>query len=75
MEHTGHRSLDGVRSYKRISQEQQATLTVIMNLSAPEPKRQHVAMASSQKQHGVAPTQLSMQDCSNFTININYGNM
>lgn len=75
MERTGHRSLDGVRSYKRTSQEQQATLSDIMNLSAPEPKRQHVAMASGQKQHGVAPTQLSIQDCSNFTININYGNM
>ena len=36
MERTGHRSLDGVRSYKRTSQEQQVTLSDIMNLSAPE---------------------------------------
>ena len=75
MERTGHRSLDGVRSYKRTSEEQQVALSDIMNLSAPEPKRQHVAMGSSQKQLGVAPAQLSIQDCSNFTININYGNM
>ena len=61
MQRTGHRSLDGVRSYKRTSQEQQVTLSDIMNLSAPEPKRQHVAMASSQKQLGVAPAQLSIQ--------------
>ena len=32
MEHTGHRSLEGVRTYKRISKQQRAALSDILNL-------------------------------------------
>ena len=33
MSHTGHRSVDGVRSYKRISEEQKKTISSVLNLA------------------------------------------
>ena len=80
MERTGHRSLDGVRSYKRTSQQQKEALSDIMNLSVPEPKQQKLDIGSSsaacsQQQIGMAPAQLSLQNCSNININISYGQM
>ena len=73
MECTGHKSIDGVRSYKRMSSEQQVALSDKINLRALEPKWQHVA--SSAITQAMAPAQLSLQDCGTVTININYGNI
>ena len=36
MERTGHRSLDGVRTYKRVSSQQHRMLSGILNLSSEE---------------------------------------
>jgi len=78
MERTGHRSLDGVRSYKQTSKEQLEVVSDIVNLSAPEPKKQktlnpHTVPYSHAQQMGVAPAQISLQNCSNITFNITYG--
>ena len=44
MERTGHHSVDGVRSYKRTSQQQVEVLSDVLNLSAAKtPKRVKVA--------------------------------
>ena len=77
MERTGHRSLDGVRCYKRTSEEQRVALSDIVNLTAPKTKKQKVssshesqAAACSQlsQQMGSAPAQISLQHCSNITL-------
>jgi hypothetical protein len=31
MAHTGHRSVDGVRTYKRVSEEQRRSLSTVLN--------------------------------------------
>ena len=73
MERTGHRSIDGVRSYKRTSDEQRIVLSDIINNSSsvPAAKRQHAEITCSQQQVGLSPSSLSIQNCSNFTLNIN----
>ena len=70
MERTGHKSLDGVRSYKRTSAQQQSALSDIINLSAPIPKKANMATNQQQMMMGA---QLSIQGCTNCTINVNYG--
>ena len=65
MERTGHRSIDGVRSYKRTSEQQRTALSDLLNLSAPETKRMNIA-ANHQ-------ATLTIEGCSNCTINVNYG--
>ena len=66
MERTGHRSLDRVRSYKRSSDEQHLALSEIVNgLLKPA-----TLTANQQLQMtGTAPG-VSLQNCSNITINI-----
>ena len=82
MERTGHRSLDGVRSYKRTSDQQREVLSDIVNLSTPDPKKQKItnpqntevaACIQNTQQMGIAPSQISLQSCSNITFNITYG--
>ena len=84
MERTGHRSLDGVRSYKRTSPEQRQALSDIVNLTTPQPKKQKMmsphnpeAATCSQntQQMGLAPAQISLQSCNNITFNITYGSV
>ena len=70
MEWTGHRSLDGVRSYKRTSEEQQAALSDIINMALPGPQPPTSSYGTTSQQLGA---QLSIQGCANCTININYG--
>ena len=70
-----NRSLNGVRSYKRTSQQKKEALSDIMNLPVPKPKQQKLDIGStiaacSQQQIGMAPAQLSLQNCSNI---IQYG--
>ena len=71
MERTGHRSLDGVRSYKRTGKEQHAALSDIINLTASSlaPTVTTGMVASLQQQTG---TQLCIQACTGCTINVNY---
>ncbi len=76
-ERTGHRSLDGVRNYKRTSDEQRQTLSDIVNLvTPPEAKKQKMAVGCSQgnQQIGAAPAQISLQNCQNITFAFNYAN-
>ena len=82
MERTGHRSINGVRCYKRTCQEQQEVLSDIINVSIPNPKKQKtlsahssevVAYTQNTQQMGLAPAQISLQSCSNITFNISYG--
>ena len=49
MERTGHRSLEGVRSYKRTSNEQRETLSDILNNKVPRIDK-HLAVAEVQDQ-------------------------
>ena len=49
MERTGHRSLEGVRSYKRTSNEQWETLSDILNNEVPRIDK-HLAVAEVQDQ-------------------------
>ena len=39
MSRTGHRSIDGVRTYKRVSESQQLALSNVLNRAAPAPKK------------------------------------
>ena len=64
MERTGHRSLDGVRCYKRTEDEQRQMLSDIVNLSAPPVKATKIDSTSTQ-----SSLVLSLQQCSNITIN------
>ena len=73
MERTGHRSLDGVRSYKRTGKEQHAALSDIINLTASSlAPTVTTGMAASQQQQTGA--QLCIQACTGCTINVNYNN-
>ena len=83
MERTGHRSMDGVRCYKRTSQEQHEVLSDIVNLAIPGPAKKQktqtayssegTACSQNTQQMGLAPAQISLQSCSNITFNITYG--
>ena len=53
MERTGHRSIDGVRSYKRTSESQKEALSDILNRKAPR------IQDSNPVVHSVQPTSLS----------------
>ena len=81
MERTGHRSIDGVRSYKRTSNDQREVLSDIVNLTAPAMKKrklsslqdsQTLACNKLSQQMGSAPAEISLQHCSNITFNITY---
>ena len=81
LERTGHRSLDGVRSYKRTSDEQRVALSDILNITVPDTKKpkvscpntlQSAACSQLSQQMGMAPTQISLQECSNITFNVTY---
>ena len=57
MERTGHHSVDGVRSYKRTSQQQVEVLSDVLNLSAAKtPKRVKV---DTQQQESIPPLLLT----------------
>ena len=71
MERTGHHSVDGVRSYKRTSQQQVKVLSDVLNLSAAKtPKR--VKVATQQQESTSASTYFDFKGCSNCTINVQY---
>ncbi len=61
MQRTGHRSIDGVRKYKRISNDQEkATSSIITN-----------SHSSSSISTSFGAPQITFNNCSSFTININ----
>ena len=81
MECTGHCSLDGVRSYKRTSDNQQETLSDIINLAVKEPVAKRPCSdgvvdhyLQSTEQMGLAPVQISLQNCSSTTFNMSHTN-
>ena len=69
MQRTGHRSIDGIRVYKRTSEEQQKTVSAILHGDSTEGP-------SAQKQIKLTntdapiPITLNISSCDNFTINI-----
>ena len=84
MERTGHRSLDGVRSYKRTSADQQEALSDILAMvpaakrptaqtatqPTPVPAVTSQSVGYSSQMIGEAPG-VTIQNCSNITINFN----
>ena len=87
MERTGHRSLDGVRSYKRTNDTQREALSDILNRKTPRLEQPHpLALTPANPSQGLhldltTNTQANTQNstsglfhftsCSNITININ----
>ena len=74
MERTGHRSTDGVRSYKRTSIEQQQVLSDIVNLSVKRQKKEVSFMESSATATQESTRlQVILQSCNNITLNFAFG--
>ena len=46
MKRTGHRSIDGVRTYKRVSQQQEENLSSILNCEEVEPESKKIKLSS-----------------------------
>lgn len=75
MERTGHRSTDGVRSYKRTSIEQQQVLSDIVNLGVKRQKTEVSCVESSataSTQETTRP-QVILLNCNNITLNFAFG--
>ena len=77
MERTGHRSTDGIRSYKRTSEDQQQQISEILNNPGPSrnsPLRPVELNISSNTCSSAAPQQSSLpvvlNSCSNIIINM-----
>lgn len=71
MERTGHRSIDGVRSYKQTSDEQREALSDIINCTHDR-KQPRLTSCSQSQQLSVAPGQIMLSNCNNVTLNIIY---
>ena len=61
MERTGHRSIDGVRSYKRTSEDQREALSDILNRKTPRVDTQSTLSPSSSTVPAPIPTQNIIQ--------------
>ena len=86
MERTGHRSLEGVRSYKRTCDEQRIALSDILNRKKPrqdnlqvsELKRKTCQVRGIEESQNALDIQYSAQSAFNFnltscgTVNINF---
>ena len=72
MERTGHRSIEGVRSYKRTSEEQVEELSDVLNMGPPPRKRQPFGTTSAAANaHQV--TYFDFSGCTSCTINVQCG--
>ena len=75
LERTGHRSLEGVQSYKRADEQQQIAVLNILQQNAPDAGLQ--AQNSQQFPHERPSTAvlsgLQLYNCSGITITINNG--
>ena len=70
MERTGHRSVDGVRSYKRTSDDQRLALSNILNRKETTEQHSRPTGSSSSSSHGLNLASASFANC---TINFNVG--
>ena len=70
MERTGHRSLEGVRSYKRTEEQQQIAVSNVLQQSAPDTGLQ-AHYAPHQKPSTAVLSGLQLYICSGITITIN----
>ena len=70
MDRTGHRSVDGIRAYKRVSEEQEKEVSSILN---KENKDGEVKLENSIKKRKISEEDHSMTvnltNCNNVTIN------
>ena len=85
MERTGHRSIEGIRSYKRTSNQQQVTVSNVLNSAGLMVDYTTTAQcSSSSSEHSSAHepgrpdsySGIQLHNCTNVTIcvNNNYGN-
>ena len=74
MKCTGHRSLDGVRLYKRVSNEQDREISEMLNNAenAPvkKPKMEKSGIDEGHISVSKAPLTLNISNCSNITISV-----
>ena len=83
MERTGHRSIDGIRSYKRTADFQRENISDILNCNAskrvgtvsmPLPMvSKHAGVESPNAMKNVVPGTYNFHSCANVTFNIQYG--
>ena len=76
MERTGHRSLEGVRNYKRTDEDQEKAISKLLqqpnaSASAPVPLQQSNTTMIHHNFSSDNLPQLNVQNCNQFTININ----
>ena len=79
VERTGHRSIDGVRSYKRTTEEQQVALSDTLNrtkqprleIVAPESSTNQTLVQVSKTLSASIPGHFTFNSCSNISINFN----
>ena len=77
MSHTGHRSIDGVRSYKRISEEQKKSVSGVLSSSSRKDnsecpqntKKQRLDADQSRGCAGDPTLAVSTQEATNVTLN------
>ena len=70
MDRTGHRSIDGIRAYKRISQDQEKEVSSVLNKEECERKAALMKIRKTVMSHHQAKKgQLQIPNCSNITIN------
>jgi hypothetical protein len=78
MSHTGHRSIDGVRSYKRISEEQKKSVSGVLSSTSRKPdeldlaqntKKQKLDEAQGSSCVGDRSLAVSTQEATNVTLN------
>ena len=74
MKCTGHRSLDGVRLYKRVSNEQDREISEILNSAENIPVKKPIMEESgiNEGHYSVSKTPLTLNilNCSNITISV-----
>ena len=72
MKRTGHRSLDGVRLYKRVSNEQDREISEILNsaenIRVKKPKMEKSGIDEGHISVSKTPLTLNISNCSNITI-------
>ena len=83
MERMGHRSIDGIRSYKRTADFQRENISDILNCNAskrvgtvsmPLPMvSKHAGIESPNAMKNVVPGTYNFHSCANVTFNIQYG--
>ena len=74
MKRTGHRSLDGVRLYKRVSNEQDREISEILNNAentpVKKPKMEKSGIDEGHISVSKVPLTLNISNCSNITISV-----